>query len=371
MTQLAETTLASLRAGLSGLADDLYRLETDPEVQLAKDGNLQGRSAEVFAEASGRSQSLWERYPVLTAAVDELDAAIAADDEATQDRLLGPGAVQLADGTTTSLVELGKALRRDIEAVTAAAAQLAGAWRNVLPRLDVAATTLARATTTADGIGIGHDPLLRTARQLVDSMTATATHDPLSVDPTAAEQAVERARARVDNLAAKRAALPQHLEEAKGLIAELTRLIPEGQTAMHETRAKIANPAGLLQPLDAAALDAGPQGLGPWLTRLAQSAEDGQWLPAVEGLESWRRVANGWLDNAKRIVVANRAPLARRNELRGLLDAYRAKAGATGLGEDSDVDAIYDEARAALYTAPCDLETAAQLVGRYREAVNA
>lgn len=366
----ARETLASLRAGVSGLADDLYRLETDPEVQLAREGNLQGQSAQLFAEASGRSQSLWERYPLLQAAVDELDAAIQAGDRATQDRLLGPDAIRLADGTTTSLLDLGKALRHDIDAVISASARLATAWRTVLPRLDAAAATLAHAAKTADGIGIGHDPLLRTARNLLDSLKVTATTDPLAVDPAPAEEAVERARHRVDDLASKRAELPKALEAARTLLDDLATLIPEGQAALDETKAKILRPTGLLEPLFAAAVDTGTQALRPWLARLERSAEDGQWLPAVEGLGNWHRVADGWLANARRIVAANRAPILRRNELRGLLDAYRAKAGATGLAEDPKVEAIFTAARAALYSAPCDLDAATELVTRYGEAVN-
>ena len=62
------------------------------------------------------------------------------------------------------------------------------------------------------------------------------------------------------------------------------------------------------------------------------------------------------------------APLAELAELRGLLDAYRAKALATGLS-DPGLVAAYAAAREALAERPCDLATARDLVGSYRGAV--
>ena len=63
------------------------------------------------------------------------------------------------------------------------------------------------------------------------------------------------------------------------------------------------------------------------------------------------------------------ALLDRRDELRGLLDAYRARAAKLGGAEDSDLDARYDRARDLLWTAPCDLPAAADAVTGYQQAV--
>src|SRR6266851_2083134 len=63
------------------------------------------------------------------------------------------------------------------------------------------------------------------------------------------------------------------------------------------------------------------------------------------------------------------ALLARRDELRGLLDAYQAKAARLGAAEDQDLTARYDLARDLLWTAPCDLSSAAGAVTRYQEAI--
>jgi hypothetical protein len=61
--------------------------------------------------------------------------------------------------------------------------------------------------------------------------------------------------------------------------------------------------------------------------------------------------------------------LGRRDELRGLLDAYRAKAGLTGGAEDAALDASYQQAHDLLWTAPCDLAAADAAVTGYQQAV--
>jgi hypothetical protein len=59
----------------------------------------------------------------------------------------------------------------------------------------------------------------------------------------------------------------------------------------------------------------------------------------------------------------------RRNELRGLLDAYQARAAKLGGAEDSELDAHYNRAHDLLWTAPCDLPGAADAVTGYQQAV--
>ncbi len=61
--------------------------------------------------------------------------------------------------------------------------------------------------------------------------------------------------------------------------------------------------------------------------------------------------------------------LDRRDELRGLLGAYQAKAARSGAAEDSELDARFDRAHDLLWTAPCDLSAAADAVTGYQQAV--
>ncbi|MFN8020226.1 MAG: hypothetical protein U0Q03_01750 [Acidimicrobiales bacterium] len=65
------------------------------------------------------------------------------------------------------------------------------------------------------------------------------------------------------------------------------------------------------------------------------------------------------------------AVLEQRNDLRGLLHAFRDKAAASGLGESPDLEPLFRTAEQVLWGAPCDVEQAARLVKDYTDAVNA
>jgi hypothetical protein len=63
------------------------------------------------------------------------------------------------------------------------------------------------------------------------------------------------------------------------------------------------------------------------------------------------------------------APLRERDDLRGLLGAYRDRVAKKGLAEDAALDARYRAAHDALFRAPCDLTAARTLVSGYQHAV--
>jgi hypothetical protein len=62
--------------------------------------------------------------------------------------------------------------------------------------------------------------------------------------------------------------------------------------------------------------------------------------------------------------------LDRRDDLRGLLQSFADKASAGGVMELPELDALYQEAKAVLWAAPCDLSRAGELVDRYVALVN-
>ncbi|CAN5841369.1 hypothetical protein BH24ACT6_BH24ACT6_12590 [soil metagenome] len=63
-------------------------------------------------------------------------------------------------------------------------------------------------------------------------------------------------------------------------------------------------------------------------------------------------------------------PLSRRDDLRGLLQSFRQKAAAKGLGEHPAVETRYRRAESLLWAAPCDLEAAGPLVDEFVATVN-
>ena len=107
------------------------------------------------------------------------------------------------------------------------------------------------------------------------------------------------------------------------------------------------------------------------LERIAQRSERGAWRSAAVELAQWRQGTEDLLRRSDEATTAHRRLLEERSELRGRLDAYHAKAGHLGRLERPELAALYEQARALLYTAPTDLDQASELVRRYQEALAA
>jgi hypothetical protein len=87
---------------------------------------------------------------------------------------------------------------------------------------------------------------------------------------------------------------------------------------------------------------------------------------AVEWVRRVERTSAALEEAARRF----RAPLARRDELRGLLQAFRDKAASAGLAEHEKLDPRYAAARQVLWSAPCDLASAEHQVDEYVRTLN-
>jgi hypothetical protein len=363
--------LAWLRARATALGEALYGVETEPEFKLLGDASqLTGASATAAAGAKARIDHLWLLYPSLTEGVDRLERAIVDEQRPEIWRLLGPAAVALPDGSVTGIAGLVAALESDLAEARTAVRRLGEAWRAVVPKADRLVAEVGRLASVADELGLGDDRDLVAARRITDGLAVKVASDPLGVDLGTVERTVDRARTTVDGLAGQRLSLPDELARAVGQLAELDRLIAAGADALSAARAKVWQAAGLLRPLDRGGLDGNERALRPWLGRIEAMAQRGEWQAAVAGLARWRRVADGWLANARVVLEANRAPVKRRNELRGLLDGYRVKAAAAGIGDDPEVTERFQAAHAALERKPCDLTVGAAKVDEYMGAVN-
>ena len=93
-----------------------------------------------------------------------------------------------------------------------------------------------------------------------------------------------------------------------------------------------------------------------------------QWHRLSPLLESLEQKAEEELLRARESLTAVTAPLAVRAELRGRLDAYKAKVARHGHAEDPLLIERYDAARRMLWSAPCDLRVAEEAVLRYQRA---
>ena len=124
--------------------------------------------------------------------------------------------------------------------------------------------------------------------------------------------------------------------------------ITEARAHADEAAAKIAGGAKTLSDLDEAARTLAQLSDAVEAARLLAAAD---WAAADRALQALRPRVSDLAAQTHRLVAAASAPLAQRRELRGRLDAYRAKAHALARDEDPGLEALYQGARDGLYSA--------------------
>jgi hypothetical protein len=351
-------SLDGVLALLSRVADDLLRIDAEPECQLLRDPeSLVGVSEQLALDVADAFSRIWvdyQRAQALVAAARRADASAAA--------------------ATAELTAVVHRLDVDVRAILHAAEAVGAAWSTLQPivqELQARLGTVERQAEHLEGGASASDAQqLALARRFVDHLATQAARDPLSIDPQPARGAVERIETRVEELLALHDELPGRLVAAEARLDRLRVRVREGREELAAVRELVADPEGLLSPVALDGIEVGELGLSPWLERLRVEARAGRWLPAAKGLDHWEQVASAWEERAEEVWCANHAPVKKRNELRGLLDAYRAKAGATGQAEDPALADAFQAARDALYRAPCAIEEGERLVQQYGALVS-
>jgi hypothetical protein len=357
-----------MAASLSDIAADLYTADSGTDMLFVQRQADAGNAA--ATAVTGSLATAWEQYPLAKAAVDELQAAVDRRDHDAVEKLLGPAAVTLPDGSTVSLDGLLRSLAQRAKALVADAARLADTARAALTKVDAARGAATELDGRAAALGADDEPELSALHDALDGCEAAVADDPTAAhDLGELDRLVAGARDRIETLERHRDEVPRSLASAAARLRDLEALVAQGSEAFARARDRIANPTALLEPLDVAAT--GDRALGPWLTRLQQQVDAGASEPAFNGLVAWHKTADEWFANARRVVEADAAPVAHRNELRGLLEAFRAKAAARGRAEDEELDRVYAAAKDALYVAPCDVPAAEAMVREYVTMVNA
>ena len=379
-----DDTLKELEAGLPEMSANLVELEAAAATHLAGAASLSGATGARAGEALAIVGWLWSQYLCLQQVVREargLRSARRHPDRPQVDQveqlLTGrsvpvtpaPSAVGAEQGLPTTAEpmspgDLYRTLERALEAARTDITTIEAAWSVGLARLEGLTTAWQSLTASAAGLDDQDDPDLISAGELVRAVALAMGSDPLSQTEglDEADARLDGARSRLAVLASRRDGLPARLDAAERLMEAIAELAAEGRAAGDRAREKIADPRGLESPLSAATLDDERRGLRPWLRLLSAAAAKGGWREADAGLEEWERSAGAAQLAAQRVVDANSAPLSVRAELRGRLDGLSAKAARLGLAEDPVVGAVRAQARAVLYTAPCDLHRADALV---------
>jgi hypothetical protein len=361
-----DARVAALRAVTDEVAARLIELESDTTVKLLVQPGLTGTSGERAKAMQASMERLWATLPLASDHLTTIESERAKERKADRALLTHMLTAPAVGTPRVSIEHLVQSFRVDLDIVDSTVRDIGDRWHTLLPSLDRARTSLQG--ITAD---LGELPEVAAATRTLRHVESTLGSDPLAVPVDGAgslASQVAQAEAVAQRLRAQRDGLRDQLVIAEADLQRLDEVVRAGATAHDNACAKVLAPT-LLEPLDASTLiDSGDRALRPWLERLRQRPGS-DWRATLKGLAAWRAVCDGALSSAEKIRHANEAPLGRRNELRGRLDAMAAKAAARGVAERNGASDALAAARDLLFAAPCDLAAAERAVGRYVDLV--
>lgn len=389
-----EQAAAAVKAAVTerdAIQANLLELDSSFGKQLLAGAELTGETRRRWDATAVMLATLWQVYEAYSAVVDQAAEAAAARhlgprELAALSALLTGRSVQLASGPAPlagrdladrghedlTLATAVARMRGAFSTVTEVVAAAEHVWTEVAGRLDTAGAELARVTPLA--AALGDEALagnLASAQDKLARMRDTLNSDPLAlwqggtVDTSGADRLQERvaaAVARADELIRLRDEARQRVGEVQTAAVAVRAARDDAVAAWQRAAEKIAAAALPPPPAEPADLSVRLAGLGPLM-------DGGRWPRLASELDLLDRelaAATARFKEAERAAVS---ALARRDELRGLLGAYKAKAARLGAVEDTALTERYDRARELLWTAPCDLTAAEAAVAGYQQAV--
>ncbi|MET7359444.1 hypothetical protein ABZS76_13425 [Streptomyces sp. NPDC005562] len=401
-----DRALARLDAEHEAIETSLLALQDHAGRRLLEGAGLTGVTEERWAATEERITLLWAYFDAYAGAlrtahdVRERRRWPSRDDLVELTGLLRGDAVTVAGGSASgaspaltgpaklterfTLEELVSRMNElyahSLDMVVAADA----VWSALPARIDLLAAELGRTRQLAHSVGVrpGEHPAGDDLERI--TRTLTALREQVVSDPLAFWQraegssapgggrphterydrearALEEVRREIEAVLTVRQDAEARLGRLRDVLSRADRTLAEARSARGEVLAKIA-------ASEVPAVSGPPTALQEQLAAAAEYRRFGQWHRLSPLLESLEEKAEDELLRARESLTAVTAPLAVRAELRGRLDAYKAKIARLGLAEDPFLIERYDAARRMLWSAPCDLRVAEQAVLRYQQA---
>jgi len=399
-----DRALERLAAEHEAVESSLLALQDHAGRRLLEGAQLSGTTAHRWTQAESAITQLWNVFETYSAALTQAQEVRerrrwpSREDLAELTQLLrGPrtvpgsalnagsgnveGAKLTEEVTLSGLVEWMNTWYAQALDVVAAADSV---WSALPARIDMLAAELRRVRSLAHSVGVrpgehpSGDDLEATTEELT-ALRAEVVADPLAFWVPAggssapgggrpdtsrydrAARALEDVRREIDAVLNVRQDSEQRLMRLRDVLSRADRTLAEAREARGEVLAKIA-------ASEVPAVSGPATALHEQLSAAAEFRRHSQWHRLSPLLESLEQRAEDELDRARAQLSAVTAPLAVRAELRGRLDAYKAKVAQHGKAEDRMLIERYDVARRMLWSAPCDLRAAEDAVLRYQHA---
>ncbi|MFE1015460.1 hypothetical protein ACFW4M_29770 [Streptomyces sp. NPDC058794] len=402
-----DRALARLGAEHEAVETSLLALQDHAGRRLLEGAELTGTTAERWAAAEASITLLWSYFDAYTGALrtareirarrrwssredlaeltellrgEAVTVAGAAATAAAPTPNGGPGRLSERYSLVTLVDRMNQLYAASLDMVVAADA----VWSALPARIDLLAAELRRTRELAHSVGVrpgehpAGDDLERITRTLT-RLREQVVSDPLAFwqpaegssapgggrpDTTVYDRearALEDVRREIDAVLAVRQDAEQRIVRLRDVLSRADRTLAEARTARGEVLAKIA-------ATEVPVVSGPPTVLQEQLAAAAEYRRHAQWHRLSPLLESLEEKAEDELLRARESLTAVTAPLAVRAQLRGRLDAYKAKVARLGYAEDPELAEKYEKARRMLWSAPCDLRVAEQAVLRYQHA---
>ncbi|WP_131742324.1 hypothetical protein [Actinomadura roseirufa] len=386
--------LRGLRDERERISASLLELDAHQGSRLLKGARLTGETWRRWDAAQTRLGHLWrlfESYQRVLDEAGELRGRSSRPDAATLVELTGmlsglsvevpDGEIPLEQrtllGPQEKRVTLDEAVALMSESYVFVAGEIGAAdaaWTALLLPLEEAEEGWRETARLAHSLdGTRHPELDRLGRELT-ALGRLVRHDPLSLvrDGRADTSRLDRVRAVLASLRGELAGVARLRDGYAEVVAQLTAAVERVEDT--ERRACAAHGTVLVK-IEAPRLPAPARRLGTGLrdrlTALERLREAGRWVEMAGRVAELERAAADALERAEGDLRLSTGLLDRRGELRGRLEAYRAKAARLGLAEDGTLSRLYGQAREVLWTAPCDLRGGTVAVAEYQRAIRA
>ncbi len=376
--------IAGARTMLDRATRRLVDIDADVTRQLlAASGALRGQTASRWADASSRLDGLWRDQLALDQLLERVahvrqqrlwwsQAALAELDDLLEGAHVliaqsDPGPLTLTGNSArvrrTTIEAVLEQMSRDYDIVAALVCQVAEVWAEPTQRLDALAHQVREVADSTTWFGAQGPPELATLAPALAAALDQAHHDPLELDLSEVEvleERVARLVVLVSHLARGRHERDADLIAISESVQRGMHDLAQGKSALADSSARVVMPTSASEVADELGLALGQ--LGRECTAFLASDAPVDCVTLRGRVDELR---------ARLAAVLALGPerVGERDELRGVLEAYRAKVRHLGLAEDAELDLHYEQAQAELSLAPCDVERAARLVEQYRRTV--
>lgn len=386
----AKAAVAAAVNDQDNIRENLLGLDRSLGKRLLAGASLAGESKRRWDTAAGELTALWQLFAEYSAIVDraaELTAGVRKPGprlvEVTE--LLTGKSVQLtgtrshrahreltgSGGSQLTVAEAVEEMKRSYADVSEVVNAAEAVWNEAADRLQQAQAGLAEARRQAGGFEDGE---LNTAAEAVEhdlsDLRELLNSDPLSLwnDGTVDLGRFDLLRGQTAAVVSRARDLSRVRDDADGRISEAAAAVQAARDARQDAVAARQRSAAKIVVKSLPDLP-DVAGLADRIVALGKLKAAGRWARLSAELDVIQRQAVAAAEQCRQAGRDADALLGRRDELRGLLEAYRARAAKLGAAENRDLEDRYERARGLLWSAPCDLSAAADAVTSFQQAV--